>query len=82
MLILVIKEIYIPHAAPNYRSGKYKFEVDYYRNSYCSPEKVFHIRKKLEKEGEELMHFSKCFNSNHMELFGYETCDKYIWTSD
>ena len=27
------------------------------------------------------MNYSKCFNSNYMELVGYETCDKLIWTS-
>ena len=28
-----------PHATPNYNTGKYKFEVDYYRQIYCSPKK-------------------------------------------
>ena len=47
--------ITIPHATPKYGPGRYKFEVDYYRQTYCSPEKVAHIRKKLEKSGQEVM---------------------------
>ena len=35
----------IPHATPNYRHGKSKFEVDYYRQTYFSSEKLAHIRK-------------------------------------
>ena len=31
---------YIPHAKPNYGPGKYNFEVDYYRQTYFSPESV------------------------------------------
>ena len=34
-----------PHTTPNYGLGKYKFEVDYYRQIYFSSEKVAHIRK-------------------------------------
>ena len=26
------------------------------------------------------MHYSKCFNYNYMDIVGYETCDKLIWT--
>ena len=37
-----------PHETSNYGPGKYKFEVDYYRQTYFSPEKLAHIRKKLE----------------------------------
>ena len=28
----------IPHATPKYGPVKSKFEVDYYRQTYCSPE--------------------------------------------
>ena len=35
----------IPHATPNYVPVKSKFEVDYYRQTYCSPETLFHIKK-------------------------------------
>ena len=28
-----------PHETPNYGPGKYKFEVDYYRQKYCYPGK-------------------------------------------
>ena len=28
------------------------------------------------------MYYSKYFNSNYLEFFGYETCDKLIWKSD
>ena len=27
------------------------------------------------------MYSSKIFDSNNMEFFGYETCDKLVWTS-
>ena len=33
------------HATSNYGPGKYRFEVIYYRQIYCSPEKKAHIRK-------------------------------------
>ena len=39
-----------PHSTPNYEPGKSKFEADYYRQTYCSPGIVPHIRKKPEKE--------------------------------
>ena len=35
----------IPHTTPKYGPVKSKFEFDYYRQIYCSPEKVAHIRK-------------------------------------
>ena len=69
-----------PHKTPNYVPGIYKFEVDYHRHIYCSPEKLSRIRKKLEKSGQEAMYSSKGFSSNYMELVCYETCDKLIWT--
>ena len=34
----------IPHVTPNYGPGKTKFEVDFYRQKYCSPKKLAHIR--------------------------------------
>ena len=70
-----------PHATPNYGPGKSKVEVDYYRQKYCSPEKVAHIRKKPVKVGEEVMYYSKCFNYNYMEFVSYKTCEKLIWKS-
>ena len=39
-----------PHATPNYWPGKYKFEVDYYRQTYCSPEKLPCIRKTVKNQ--------------------------------
>ena len=42
----------IPHTTQKYGPVKYKSEVDYYIHTYCSPEKVAHIRKKLEKSGQ------------------------------
>ena len=35
----------------------------------------------MEKSGREVMYSSKCLNSNYMEFFCYEICDKLIWTS-
>ena len=35
----------IPHATPNYVPIKSDFEVDYYRQTYFPPEKVYNIRK-------------------------------------
>ena len=29
-----------PHATPNYGPKKYNFEVDYYKHTYYSPEKL------------------------------------------
>ena len=69
------------HATPDYGPRKYKLEVDYYRQTYCSPEKVARIREKLEKSGQEVMYSSKCLNYNYIEFVSYETCDKLIWTS-
>ena len=37
--------------------------------------------EKLEKPGQEVIYSSKGFNYKYMEFFGYETCDKLIWTS-
>ena len=34
-----------PNATPNYGPELYKFEVNHYRQKYCSTEKVAHIRK-------------------------------------
>ena len=41
----------IPHAAPEYGPGKYKFEVDNYRQTYFYSEKLAHIRRKSRKSG-------------------------------
>ena len=35
----------------------------------------------MEKVGQEVMYYSKCFNYKYMEFFGYETCDTLIWKS-
>ena len=71
----------ILYATPNCGPGTYKFEVDYYRQTYCYPEKLDRIQKKLEKAGQEVMYSSKCYNYNHMDSFDNETCEKLIWTS-
>ena len=47
-----------PHATPNYRPGKYKCEIDYYRHKYCYSEKLAHIWGKLEESGQEVMYYS------------------------
>ena len=39
-----------PHATPNYEPGKHKFEADYYRKTYCSPQKIARIRKKWKNQ--------------------------------
>ena len=70
-----------PRALPKYGPGKYKFEVDYYRQTYFFPGKLAHTRKKLEKSGQEVMYSSKCFYSNYTEFTGYKTRDKLICTS-
>ena len=71
----------IPHATPNYAPGKSKFEFDYYRQTYCYIEKLAHIWGKLEEPGQEVIYFSKCFNSRYMEFVVYETHEPLIWTS-
>ena len=38
------------HARPNYVHEESKFEVDYHRQTYCSPEKVAHIRRNWKKQ--------------------------------
>ena len=53
----------------------------YYRQTYFSPEKLSHIRVKLDKAGKEVMYYSKCFNHNYVDCFSYETCKKIIFTS-
>ena len=42
----------ISHATPNYGLVKYRFEVDYYIQTYYSPEKVAHLRKKWRNQVE------------------------------
>ena len=71
----------IQHETPNYGPVNYKFEVDYYIQTYFSPEKLALIRKKLEKEGQKVMYSHKGFNSIYMEFAGYETHDKLPLTS-
>ena len=46
----VPRQTNISHSTPNYGPRKYNFEVDYYRQIYCSPEKLSHIRKMLENQ--------------------------------
>ena len=41
------RQKYRPHATPNFGPGKFNFEVDYYRQTYCSPIKLAHTRKKI-----------------------------------
>ena len=40
------------HATPNYGPRKYKFEVDYYRQTYFPQEKLAHISGEMEKAGQ------------------------------
>ena len=37
----------IPHGTPNYEPDIWKFEIDYYRQTYFFTEKLSHIREKL-----------------------------------
>ena len=37
--------------------------------------KTANIRVKLENSGQEVMYYSKYFNSNYMEFVGYSTCE-------
>ena len=39
-----------PHEKPNYRPVNSKLEVEYYIQTYCSPEELAHIRTKLENK--------------------------------
>ena len=50
-----------PHTTPNCGPGKSKREVDYYRQKYYFPKKLAHIQRKLEKENQEVMYYSKNF---------------------
>ena len=45
------------------------------------PQKKLLISEKLEESGQEVMYPYNYFNCNYMELVGYGTCDKLIWTS-
>ena len=38
------------------------------------------IRGKLEKAGQVVMHYSKCYNSKYVNFVGYDTCGTLIWT--
>ena len=38
-----------PHATPKYGPVKYNFEVDYYIQTYCSPEKYFISEKNVKR---------------------------------
>ena len=40
-----------------------------------------HIRTKLEKKVQEVIYFSKGFNYNYMEFFGFDISEKLIATS-
>ena len=75
------KWTYRPQEAPNYRSVNSKFEVNYYVQTYFFLEELAHIRRIPEKEVQEVVYYSKGFNSNYMEFVGYETYDKLMWTS-
>ena len=41
-----------PHETPNYGPGKCKLDIYYHRNTYCYPEKLAHIQRKLEISGQ------------------------------
>ena len=41
----VTRQTNIPHETSKYGPRKCKYEVDYYRQTYCYPEKLAHIRK-------------------------------------
>ena len=44
-----------PHATPNYGPLKYKYKVDYDRQTYRSPEKVSRNPKKIKKSRSDLL---------------------------
>ena len=50
------------HATPKYEPVKSNFEIDYYGQMCCSPEKLACIRGMLKKSGQEVMYFSKSFD--------------------
>ena len=54
-----------PHETPEYGPIKFKFEVDYYIETYFSI-KSSSYHKILEKEGQEVIYSFTCFNSNYM----------------
>ena len=64
----------IQHETPNYEPGKSQVEVDYYRNTYFSSENSL-ISEKPGIAGQEIMYYSKGFNSNYMDFVGYEKCE-------
>ena len=67
----------ILHSTPNYDNGKSKLEIDYYKHTYFFPEKLAYIRGNSEKSGQEVMYSSKIFNSNHIDIFGYDKHDRH-----
>ena len=64
-----------PHAKTKHGPGKSKFEVGYYIQTYFYPKTLFHIRKKLKKQGQEVIYSSKCFNCIYMKFLDYETLE-------
>ena len=61
----------LPQKTPNYGPVNYKYEVNYYRKTYCFPENLARFQNKTGKISQERMYSSKYFNYNYMEFFSY-----------
>ena len=61
---------------PNYEIGNAKHNMNYYRQSYCSPENLEITRPKLEFAVLEVVNTTRKFNNIYVEFIGYITRDK------
>ena len=43
--------------------------------------KLYLVTKRTGKSGQEVLYYSKYFNSNYIEFVGYEKCDKLLCKS-